>query len=285
MLELARRDWDQISIFRGEILPTGPDGACVFYEHDSHLCALHRLGGAGALPAACRHFPRVFLHDGRGMSLSLSHFCPTAAGLLLDGGPLEVVDATPPLMLDGDVEAFDAVDALPPLLRPGLLMDLEAFDAWERAAVQTLGRDDLTCDASLAIIDAATEQIRPWKPGATLLVALVAESFHAAAERHTARKPAVEPGWGNFDGAVRRYLAAKVFGNRLAYEGRGLRSIVEWLRMCLGRLRREAANAAAGGALNEPLFLEAVRATDLALVHRTDTAALARSLERIEQQP
>jgi hypothetical protein len=273
VLELARRDWGQISILRAleksrsdpeVVLPTGPDGACVFYEHDSHLCALHRLGGAGTLPAACRHFPRVLLQDGRGMSLSLSHFCPTAAGLLLDGGSLEVVDATPPLMLDGD---------------------LEAFDAWERAAVQTLGRDDLACDASLAIIDAATEQIRPWKPGGTPLVALVAESFHVAAERHTARKPAVEPGWGSFDGAVRRYLAAKVFGNRLAYECLGLRSIVEWLRMCPGRLRREAANAAAGGALNEPIFLEAVRATDLALVHRTDTAVLARSLERIEQQP
>ncbi len=256
----------------------------MFYERESRLCALHQVGGPDALPTACRHFPRVFLRDDRGLSLTLSHFCPTAAGMLLRDAPLDIVEAAPPLALDGDVEAFEATGALPPLLRPGMLTDLEAFDLWERAAIATFARDDLTCDQAIAAVSAATEMMRLWNPGGRSLCAVVEESFEAAAaERHVTREPPPEAPLQAFDGAVKRYLAAKVFANRMAYECRGLRSLVAWLRTCLKMLRAEAARA--GETLNGPRFIEAVRATDLALVHRTDTAALARSLARIEEQP
>ena len=47
-----------------------PDGACVFFEAETgRLCTIHRRAGAGALPSSCRHFPRVFLHDARGIRL------------------------------------------------------------------------------------------------------------------------------------------------------------------------------------------------------------------------
>ncbi len=34
-------------------------GECVFFERDSHLCVVHRDAGEEALPATCRHFPRL----------------------------------------------------------------------------------------------------------------------------------------------------------------------------------------------------------------------------------
>jgi hypothetical protein len=256
----------------------------VFYERQSGLCAVHRQFGADALPTACRHFPRVFLHDDRGVAMTLSHFCPTAAGLLMDERPVVVAETSLPSELSGNIEAFDAIGALPPLLRPDLLMDLEAFDAWERSAIATLGSDDRTCDQALDIIAAATEQIRRWTPGDVALASVVEEAF-ASASAHAARNPCAEPTLGPFDAAARRYLAAKLFANRIAYESRGLRSLVAWLRMCLATLRDEAVRAAASGAASGgAVFIEAVRAADLALVHRTDSAALARGLACVEEE-
>jgi tripeptide aminopeptidase len=122
----------------------------VFFDADAgHLCRIHTAAGLDALPSACRHFPRIVLHDDRGVFISLSHFCPTAAAMLLDGRAealrptrwrgeappytvgIRVVEA--PASLDiGHLEGFEARGALPPLLRPGVLTDLAGYDAWER---------------------------------------------------------------------------------------------------------------------------------------------------------
>lgn len=255
------------------------DGACAFYgtEHGG-LCGIQRRAGAESLPSACRHFPRLFLRDGRGLSVTLSHYCPTAASRLLDDVPLEIVHSDTSLGLAGDVEAFEADGALPPLLRPDVLTDLEGFDAWERAAVAALGREDLTSGQALDVIASATEMVRTWKPGGARLAEHVGRSFASANAR---ARPNGTREWGTFDRPVKRYLAAKVFANRIAYEGRGLRSMVAWLGMCLDRLRSEIARAA--GTVDEPRFIAAIRAADLALVHRTDTAALARDLAAAER--
>src|SRR5262245_57049394 len=70
----------------------GNNGDCVFFEKDGgRLCAVHRELGAHSLPAACRQFPRVVLTDARGTLISLSHFCPTAAGLLCSPFPIRIV--------------------------------------------------------------------------------------------------------------------------------------------------------------------------------------------------
>ena len=119
------------------------DGACVFFERGSsmtpHRCAIHRVAGHDAKPLACRQFPRVSLQDARGISVSLSHFCPTAAELLFGPGvPLEIVEAPPAFPSTGDYDGLNAMDALPPLVAPGMLMDLEAYDAWERHMVAVL---------------------------------------------------------------------------------------------------------------------------------------------------
>ena len=119
------------------------DGACVFFERGwgvtPHRCAIHRAAGQDAKPVACRQFPRVSLQDARGISVSLSHFCPTAAELLFEPGvPLEVVEAPPAFPSAEGYDGLNAVDALPPLVAPGMLMDLEAYDAWERHMVAVL---------------------------------------------------------------------------------------------------------------------------------------------------
>ncbi len=244
-------------------------GWCVFFERDpGRLCSIHRRAGEQALPAACRHFPRLYLHDARGSSISLSHFCPTAASLLLEPVSLKVVDAAPPLALAGETEGFEARDGLPPLLRPEMLMDHAAYDGWEQRGIDTFARDDLTPDQALDLIAAATETVRRWTPADVVsLRDRVGEAFSSTAPPHEAQA-------GPFDRATKNYLAARLFANRIAYQGRGLRTIVEWLRICLSTLRTEMGK--------RQTFIEAIRSTDLTLIHRTDSLALARSLQGVE---
>jgi Fe-S-cluster containining protein len=61
-------------------------GACVFLDaRGTRLCAVHDRLGEDALPGACRQFPRVVTQTPLGVSVTLSHYCPTAAGLLFTG--------------------------------------------------------------------------------------------------------------------------------------------------------------------------------------------------------
>ena len=74
------------------VLRRRSDGACVFFEPQrGNLCAIQRQMDHSHLPSACRHFPRVVVIDPRGTFVTLSHLCPTAARMLIDGGPADVV--------------------------------------------------------------------------------------------------------------------------------------------------------------------------------------------------
>jgi Fe-S-cluster containining protein len=294
------------------VLARHPDGACVFFDAaGGGLCSIHRHAGPGALPSACRHFPRMVLRDDRGTFIGMSHFCPTAAAMLLEDGPVSIGEA--PATLDvRDLDGFEARAALPPLLRPGLLMDLDAYSAWESACIQALGRDDLDLELALGVIASATARARTWKPGNVplrdwieeafgLQAAAPAEPFGAAHQRHRAAalepiSPARFPRYGedgeamwaqgrralrHFDRAARRYLAARLFACHVAYEGQGLLTMVEWLRTCLAVLQREAArDADLAGRMGPGAFVEAVRRADLVLVHQADTRAFARRAAR-----
>ena len=153
--------------------------ACVFHvprgvaaaSHgdDSRHCGVHAALGHEALPASCQHFPRVCLIDGRGVRVTLSHYCPTAAAMLFDhDGPVEIVrgpDAVPGIFAP---EGLDARDELPPRLTRGLLMDLDALSAWERLLVQTLagpGAPDGTPADALTTLRGYAEQLSLWTPG------------------------------------------------------------------------------------------------------------------------
>lgn len=241
----------------GVVTARTADGQCVFFEPDhGRLCAIHRVAGAALLPSACRHFPRVALRDPRGTFVTLSHFCPTAASLLLEPVDLTVIEAPASLCPAGTLEGFDATAVMPPLLRPGLLTDLDGYATWERAGIATLNRGDLRAEHALDVIAQATRGICDWRPGATTLSEHVARAF---AHRHACVSATRAP--RALDRPARAFLAAHLFANWVAYQGTGLADVVQYLQDALALLRREMEE--------RDSFTEGARAADLRLRHAT----------------
>jgi Fe-S-cluster containining protein len=150
------------------VLRLAADGACTAFEPASAttpaMCAIHRVLGHDALPSACRHFPRVCLVERRGVSITLSHFCPTAAGRLFENRPIRVIEDPPGFGDSSRYEGLDAREALPPLLAPGMLMGLESYAAWEARALEVLDDDRLSPEAALGLLRARAECLRTWTP-------------------------------------------------------------------------------------------------------------------------
>ena len=259
-------------------------GQCLFYETSRGTCAIHRQLGEDALPTSCRQFPRVSLTDARGTSVSLSHYCPTAANLIVDHDvPLAIVEAPRAFPPSRHYEGLDARGALPPLVRPGLLHSFDSYDLWERGVVALLAREELTAEQALACAAIAAERIRTWTPAVGPLETHVdwalARSVDDVGEAdpalgtpvtavrlwHLARA-AVPAGvttptepveavavwerhaadhWNTWAPVVRRYLAARAFATWLSYQGRGLRTSVLGLVVTLGVLQAEVGRACA----------------------------------------
>jgi hypothetical protein len=138
-------------------------GHCVFHRD---RCEIQRAYGHAALPSACQHFPREVLIDGRGVSVTLSHYCPTAVDLLFDHvGPVAIVEG-PPAIPMGDSEGLDARNVLPPLLIDGVLTDLEGYSAWEAHMVRVLTViDGRTPEAVLGRLEIDLAVVQRWRPG------------------------------------------------------------------------------------------------------------------------
>lgn len=202
-------------------------------------------------------FPRIVLQDARGTFISLSHFCPTAAALLFDApGELAIVEAPPALAAIGELDGLDARGVWPPLLRPGVLMDLDSYDAWERRSIALLTRGSATPHDALSALADVSARVAAWTPGSSELLADVHAAFDAVdngEEADTVRDRA----------AVKRWLAARLFGTWTAYQRDGLAATIAWLRSCLETFDREAA---ADGST-----LEAIRRSDLRMLHGRDT--------------
>lgn len=307
------------------LLPAGPplpegaaarlghdaDGRCLFLEtRDRGLCSVHRQLGPSALPPACRQFPRLAVIEEDRVAVSLSHYCPTAAGLLrADRAPTRV--RNPAAFPAGTAwEGLDARVTGSRLLRPGVLLDVTAREEWERRGLETLsaGGDP---DVAVGRLVAAAESARTWRAGKAALARHVADAFAAEAApaptwqrrlenaervRRAApsawRPPAawpsesafetgVRPGWRREARLVGRYLAARFFACWALYQGGGLRSHAAWVRLALDTLAVEAARRAetAAGALAADDLVEAVRETDRRLLHLAAPDVLARGLE------
>jgi Fe-S-cluster containining protein len=244
-------------------------GACVFFDRDAgRLCRIHRDGGTDLLPSACRAFPRVALRDGRGLSITLSHYCPTAARLLLVAGDIRIVDAPDSLSLGGAVEGLDATAVLPPLLRPGMLMDFEGYARWEREGIALLNDRQVTASAARAVIRAATRDICEWSPRGETLAERVSRAFESV-KRSTpnfqlptpkaSRSTLPAENRCSLEQATKAFLAAHLFASWAAYQQGGLSAVVDTL---------DAAHALVGsGHEDEGSFLDAVRRADLRLRH------------------
>jgi hypothetical protein len=254
-------------------------------------------------------FPRVVLRDARRTSLSLSHFCPTAAALLFDApGPDAIVDAPQSLIGDGDLEGLDAADTWSPLLRPSMLMDMSAYDSWERHAIDLLTRDhDLPWHA-VDRLEHATTAIAQWTPGSNrTLDQCVDDAFASEAGSWTpatgswklaagfavavravpaplhAPSPcapssrfliAANRGIEQHARAVNRWLAARLFGAWIAYQSTGLLVIVRLLRVALDTLVVELMRMQKES-LQRRDVLEAIRQSDYLIVHLADSQRLA----------
>jgi hypothetical protein len=291
------------------ILSTEPDGSCTFFEADAgRLCAIHRELGEHLLPSACRQFPRVTLKDPGGTWITLSHFCPTAANLLFVPGPLRVVPAPDALSLHGCVEGLDATNTLPPLLRPGMLMDVAGFHVWERCAVEMLDTAGPNVTAALSSLHGATEEIREWSPGKEALEDVVIETMRRASgapaledaaeapRRYSLAVASVPRGLAappeaaqidphhpkvtalclEFDDVIRRYLASKLFASWWPYLGLDLLSVVEAIRVHDAVLRTNVGRRLDRSETGREAMLEAIRDTDLLMVHLSDYRTLAR---------
>src|SRR5690349_18004185 len=142
-------------------------GECVFFERGSRLCIVHRDAGEAALPATCRHFPRLAVADGRGTFVTLSHFCPTAASMLFrDDVALEIVERPAAFPLADYDGLTVTADDLPPLLSPSMLMDAEGYTAWERHMVRRCAADR-SPESVVASLAADAAALRSWRPGGT----------------------------------------------------------------------------------------------------------------------
>jgi Fe-S-cluster containining protein len=240
---------------RSTTLETAP---CQFFDSSSRLCAIHRDLGAEYKPPSCRHFPRVALLDARGVSLTLSHFCPTAASLLFrDDVPLAIVESPAAFPAADDYEGLDARSVLPPLLRPGMLWDLDGYSAWEEQAVCFLDARGLHPELALKRLRRIAARIEEWSPGRGTLRAHVCRAFEIVAHPVS---PADEPdtwlhGWAR---VVNRYLAARLFASWVPYRSDRLSALVDDLESTLALLKENASGVE---------ILEAIRQTDLRVVH------------------
>src|SRR5690242_587041 len=125
------------------MLAVRENGHCVFFEAGESGCSIHDVK-----PAGCVHFPYVCLIDQRGVHVTLSHYCPTAASLLFEhNDPIAIVEGPAPV--DGDsIEGLDARESLPPVSREsnGQLMSFDELDAWQRDQVINAKIDEFQSD-------------------------------------------------------------------------------------------------------------------------------------------
>lgn len=278
-------------------------GACWFRDEGARTCAIHRNHGEDALPSACRQFPRVCVIEPGVVSVSLSHFCPTAACLLFDGpedfGLVHDPPAFPP---EWPFEGLDARGAYPPFLRPGVLLGFDGLRAFEDRAVAELSRGLLW--PALAVIEAAVEKMRTWTVGAGPLPDLVAGSFALAEGDPGAKASATDPrplllaaltrgtqpsvGLPDFragrpllsartDLGLRKYMASRLIAAWISFQGDDLRSVARYLRLCLDTVFLfESARAAEES--EAARWKEAIRNADLWILHYCDPDLLARNL-------
>jgi Fe-S-cluster containining protein len=244
------------------ILALRSNGHCVFFEAGRPGCAIHDVK-----PAGCVHFPYVCLIDQRGVHVTLSHYCPTAVAMLFEhDGPIAIVEGPPPVGDGSDIEGLDARESLPPMLAGAQrLMSFDELTAWERDRVAAASIDELHAGDAGLFERARRAVPAPWV-------------WPDVPERlDELWWSQVAPSWSRFNDVLTRYTAAKAFASWSLYLGDGLDAAAGTARIAAAVLRIECARQCAffRRPLDRELMTEAIRQTDLLLVHYADPALLA----------
>jgi hypothetical protein len=87
-----------------------------------------------------------------------------------------------------------------------------------------------------------------------------------------------------YDAVMKNFVAARLFANWIAYQGRGLRSVVQWGLAAAALVRHQTLQRAldSGRPPGPDDVIEAVRMADLILLHVVDTQAFARGVAPLE---
>lgn len=290
------------------VIARRPDGACVLHDEAGCRCEAHRRLGAIHKPISCRRFPWISVHDPRGTSVSLSHFCPTAAALLFENAPLRAV----PLEDVGGLapsEGLDVRAALPPALDARRLLDWDTLTVWERIVLAAFD-GAASPAAALSFLYDAYAHLLAWTVGRGPMVRWL-ERFEPRRAAPAARR--IEDGercvreaipaahappalarddrlweelglaaWRSAARPVSRYLAARSFACWPLHFGRGLPTQLRYIEAALDLVERQAADLVVRrhAPLDARGIKEAIRQADLWLLHLADPQALAAALDR-----
>lgn len=312
------------------VLAFGPGGGCVFHapkeSRPAFSTAVSTANGAPAddqrggclvhalRPSSCVHFPFVCVSDPRGVHVTLSHYCPTAAALLFDAdGPPRKVSGPPVPVGTVEPEGLDAREALPPVRvsresagESESRREVEGQDKdrdWDRdqqgeaTVFRATGRrssasvlprlmswDEVTRWEARAIDEVAASAGDIVPPDMALFGdarAAVADSLHwpaAPADCLDAWHTLVAPDWPRWRTPIGHYLASKVHAAWALYLGDGTGAVVRQVRMAATVLAVEAVRVCqqADAPLDGQRLLAAIRRADLLLVHYADPSRLVR---------
>jgi Fe-S-cluster containining protein len=251
------------------VLALQASGACVFHRPHSRPgadgggCAIH-----ATRPVSCEHFPFVCVTDPRGVHVSLSHYCPTAAELLFTATAPVAVVTGPAVLPDGrEPEGLDAREALPPVddARVGSGPRLMAWDevsSWEQALVTTLANERrVPGDPDLQLFEGAVASVPP------------ALGWPAPIDG-TVRvwRDWVAPAWGQWTAVAGRYLAARAHASWAMCLGSGPTDVMRAVAVAHAVLQVEAVRACAEpeARLDRERLKQAIRRADLLLLHHAD---------------
>jgi Fe-S-cluster containining protein len=274
------------------VLALQASGTCVFHQRHARTdpapggCSIHAMR-----PASCEHFPYVCVTDPRGVHVTLSHYCPTAADLLFtDTTPVAVV-AGPPVLGDGRLpEGLDAREALPPEAAASSRAPVPALGAWprdgRRPSPRLMDWDEVTRWEQAFISALAEDRRTPEPPDQRLFKAAVAAvppalSWPAAID-DTLRvwHERVAPVWSRWAAVVGRYLAARAHASWAMCLGRGPADVEHAVAVARVVLQIEVIRECAdpGAYPDDARLKAAIRRADLLLVHYAEPGQWWRSV-------
>jgi hypothetical protein len=194
-------------------------------------------------------------------------------------------------------------DDYPPLLHPRMLMDYDAYTAWEAHMVRRCQHLSMAPERVLATLERDARFLSAWQPGLRSLreavLGLPTDVLEATPARTLEESwilgrqclqavPSelrgeaddegvddafirrVAPRWEELHAPINRYIASKAFASWTAYQGHGVRTIVHGIAAAVALVRIAAARHCrdAGQALDDELLLEAFRSADFVLNHQ-----------------